>query len=140
MMQRSGLRAKVLRALLTVLFLALGIAGMISAVHDVQSARTTLQHIQAACQLLFALTSFGTVPLLWRPSRPLIWSVVAWAVGFTLAGALAPTAWGEQPPVTILWMLPLAALISAGVAWLTLWAANATIVSRPPRETSRSSR
>lgn len=114
------IRAFIYHAIVTIAFLGLAVLGATGGLHDIRSADTPFERVQAISQLIYALGSLVTLACVWRWRSLTRWSLLVWAAAFCTAGALAPVVWGGAP-----WssgaLAGLATLaVSGALGWLAL--------------------
>lgn len=110
-----------LRAIGVLLLVVLAWTGVSGSIEQYAEMHTTAQQLQTAAQLAFGITSILALIVTFRAARWGRAAYIAFVASVTLAGGLAPYAWGGQaigPSVA-------AGVASLVVAWLIVWLVRA---------------
>jgi peptidoglycan/LPS O-acetylase OafA/YrhL len=101
----------------TLLLLAAGWLGIQGGIEQWPQSRFAIQRIQTITQLAYGVLSLGVLATLAGPAALTRVTRIAWFIDITVAGGLAPVAWGYTgwgPAI-------FAGLATAAIAWLVLW-------------------
>jgi hypothetical protein len=116
-----------LRVIGVALLLFLAFTGVKGGIDQVSGMHTAAQRIQTVLQLAMGITSALAVYVSFRAERWRRAAYVAFVLSCTLAGGLAPSAWGGQG----LWPSVGAAVASLLVAALIVWLAHPRTAAAP---------